>query len=204
MSLLLTGLLVVSGVMAGRWLSKRTRHRIELPVGRDDENAMKNEEALDPFEQFPCRLGDAVMVFGGEEAWLAGALVFSEDSPSLVLFIAPDAGADRALLVRPRPTGEIVWLLPVDASDLVGMSGNAEPPSSLEHEGERYERLRRLPLRVERHGTGVPDLGKEVILVEYKTLSGGRFLVIAGSAGVHAWQGTALAPGMYDVLASEK
>ncbi|MEO6418827.1 MAG: hypothetical protein ABIP39_05440, partial [Polyangiaceae bacterium] len=80
----------------------------------------------------------------------------------------------------------------------------AEPPSSLEHNGERFDRVRRLPFRAERLGTGAPDVGEEVVVAEYKSLPGERMLVIVGSKVARAWRGMLLEPGMYDVLASGK
>jgi hypothetical protein len=161
----------------------------------------KPAEAEDAFEGFPCQLGDVVMGVGGDEAWLAGALVLSEETPTAVLFIAPDAGGDRALWVRRSMTSEILWLRSIPQGELhVG----AEPPSSIEHAGERYERVRRLPLHVERHGTGAPDVGDQVVVAEYKSLPGTKLLVMVGAGGTRAWHGMSLEHGMYDVLASGK
>jgi hypothetical protein len=155
----------------------------------------------DVFDGFPCQLGDVVMGVGGDEAWLAGALVLSEETPTAVLFIAPDAGGDHALWVRRSTTSDILWMRPIPAGEIhVG----AEPPSSLEHAGERYERVRRLPLHVERHGTGAPDVGDQVVVAEYKSLPGTKLLVMVGPGGTRAWHGMSLEHGMYDVLASGK
>jgi hypothetical protein len=166
--------------------------------GKKAAAAPDDDEA---FEGFPCRLGDVVMGVGGDEAWLAGALVLSEETPTAVLFIAPDAGGDRALWVRRSMTSDILWMLPIPPGEL---AVGAEPPSSLEHAGERYERVRRLPLNVERHGTGAPDMGDQVVVAEYKSLPGTKLLVMVGPGGTRAWHGMSLEHGMYDVLASGK
>ena len=213
MSLLLTSLLVMGGVIAGRWIARGTQ-----PPGADDAaddedevpssaakpkakpaEAQKAGPPKDPFAPFPCTLGDVVMGAGGDEAWLAGALVFHEDAPAAVLFIAPDAGGDRAVFVRTAGHGELLWLR---AASGVAVAG--EPPSAIEHDGERYDRVRRMPFRSERHGTGAPDVGTEVIVAEYKALAGARLLVVAGGGTARAWHGLALEPGMYDVLAAGK
>ncbi len=164
-------------------------------------NKAKPAEEEDVFDGFPCHLGDVVMGVGGDEAWLAGALVLSEETPTAVLFIAPDAGGDRALWMRRSMTSDILWLRSIPQGELhVG----AEPPSSIEHAGERYERVRRLPLNVERHGTGAPDVGDQVVVAEYKSLPGTKLLVMVGPGGTRAWHGMSLEHGMYDVIASGK
>ena len=201
MSLVLTSLVVAGGVVMGRWIG---RSAFANP-SRSGEGARRPvatfPSKVDPLLDFPCHLGDVVMRTGGGEAWLAGAILFSEELPTSILFIAPEAGGDRALYVRPKPNEEIVWLLPLAPKEfLVG----SEPPSSLEHEGERFERARRLPVRAERLGTGAPDVDEQLILAEYTCTSGDRLLLLSGSRGTHAWRGTCLAPGMYEVLASGK
>ena len=201
MSLVLTSLVVAGGVVMGRWIG---RSAFAKPSRSDDgarPPAAVIASKIDPLLDFPCHLGDVVMRTGGDEAWLAGAIVFSEELPTAILFIAPDAGGDRALYVRPKPNEEIIWLLPLAPNEiLVG----SEPPSSLEHKGERFERARRLPVRAERQGTGAPDVGEQVVLAEYTCTSGDRLLLLFGARGAHAWRGTWLEPGMYEVLASGK
>jgi hypothetical protein len=140
-----------------------------------------------------------VLRAGGEEAWLAGALVFTEDDPTAALFVAPDAGKDRAIFTRPKPAPLVWWLLPIGPAEL---AIGPEPPTSLEHEGVRFERVRRLPLRAERQGTGAPDVGDNVIVAEYTGPGAERLVVVAGSGSVRAWRGSALEEGMFDVLPS--
>jgi hypothetical protein len=212
MSLILTSLVVAGGVMMGRWIARSALPKSE--EDEEDEAAVDGKGAPvkpvivavppvkeDPLLNFSCHLGDVVMRAGGEEAWLAGAILFSEESPAAVLFIAPDAGGDRALFLRPKPAEELAWLMPIAENEL---ELGVEPPSSLEHKGDRFDRVRRLPFRAERLGTGAPDVGQEVVLAEYKSLPGERVLVIVGSGMARAWRGMLLEPGMYDVLASGK
>jgi hypothetical protein len=211
MSLILTSLVVAGGVMMGRWIA-----RSALPKSEEDEEeedaADKDNPPVkpvlvatapkeDPLLNFSCHLGDVVIRAGGEEAWLAGAILFSEELPAAVLFIAPDAGGDRALFLRPKPAEEMAWLMPIAEGEL---ELGPEPPSSLEHKGERFDRVRRLPFGAQRLGTGAPDVGTEVVVAEYKSLPGERILVVVGSGMARAWRGMLLEPGMYDILASGK
>ncbi len=152
-------------------------------------------------EGFPCQLGDVITRPGGDEAWLAGGVVFSEDVAVAVLYIAPDAGHDRAIYVRREADAPYFWLRPVDAKSL---AAPAEPPSALEHEGVRFERRRRLPLTARRIGTGAPDLDGDVVVAEYGSPGVERMLVIQQGGKVRVWHGDMLEPAMIDVLPSGK
>lgn len=149
---------------------------------------------------FPCQLGDVLMRLTGEEAWLAGGLVLSEESPVSALFVAPDAGHDCAIYVRPRPREALFWMEPLDpGAILVG----GEPPTSVEHGGIRFDRVRRLPLRPRRIGVGAPDVGDAVILAEYASAGSERLLVMRSTSGTsHAYRGEELVPSAYEVIAS--
>lgn len=153
----------------------------------------------DALDGFPCQLGDVLTRPGGDEAWLAGGVVFSEDVPVAVLFIAPDAGHDRAIYVRREPEAAFLWMKPVEERSFVAAQ---EPPSAIEHEGVRFERRRRLPLRAKRIGTGAPDLGDEVLLAEYVSPGTERMIVVHHGGRARAFHGDRLEPGMVDVLPS--
>ena len=218
MSILLTSALVAGGFLVGRWIMKSTSPKRRGEESADaakanaeavddaakdgdvakDETPVKKPPDGDPFDSFPAHLGDVVMRTGGDVAWLAGALLFSEEVPIAALFVAPDAGGDRALFVRPIPTATIVWLDPIGPGELITGS---EPPTSLEHKSTRFDRVRRHPVHVSRVGTGAPDIGERAILAEYEAPGGERIVVVIG-AQMRAWRGTALEPGMYDVLPS--
>ena len=203
MSLVLTAAAVAGGLALGRWL---TRRAIENAPVKPMASAKTSERTLAkesiPWDRFVCRLGDVVVRQDGAEAWLAGALVFSEDAPAAVLFVAPEAKVDRAVFVRAKPSPELLWLAPV-AEDAWKAKGS-EPPTSIELEGETFDRIRRLPFRVERVGEGAPDLGPEVIVAEYKSLRSEEKRVISISGGGHsrAWRGEKIEAVACDVLPS--
>lgn len=151
---------------------------------------------------FPCQLGDVLIRLTGEEAWLAGGLVLSEERPVAALFVAPEAVEDCAIYARPLPREAVYWMTPLDpAALLVG----GEPPSSVEHGGIRFDRVRRLPLRPRRIGVGAPDVGDAVVLAEYASAGSERLLVMRGTSGVsHAYRGEELDRSAYEVIASGK
>ncbi len=152
----------------------------------------------DPLDGFVCRLGDVVVRrLEGDEAWLAGALVFAEEGPVAVLFIAPVAGGERAVLVPGPAQSTLTWLSPLAVGE-VAVTGDA--PQALEHGGTHFERARRLPVRVQRFGTGAPDVGATAVLGEYSGAGLERLVVVVGSAAVLAWRGLALSVAEYDVL----
>jgi hypothetical protein len=150
--------------------------------------------------RFVCQLGDVIMRHTGEEAWLAGGLVLSEQLPVAILFVAPDVGHDCGIYVRTRPKDSLWWLEQLDPTAvLVG----GEPPSSVEHGGIRFERARRLPLRPRRIGVGAPDVGDAVVVAEYSSAGSERLLVLKANSGVvRAYRGLELEEGSFEVIAS--
>lgn len=208
MSLILTGLVVAAAsgvtVLAGRLLVRRGASRgapkdpdtpDDPPAATGTADARRPRERL---EGFPCQLGDVVMRRSGDEAWLAGALVLSEDVPVAALFFGPDAGKDRIVYATPAPRATVAWLEALDAGDvLVG----GEPPTSLEHGGVRFERRRRIPLRARRVGVGALDLGGAVVLAEYASVGADRLVLVKGDAA-RAFRGVELDEGTYEVIAS--
>jgi hypothetical protein len=203
LSLLLASCGVAGGILLGRAVVRALRGRGPSEGHPDASRQGKSPTAhaapeVDPLAGFPCHLGDVILAKNGEEAWLAGALVLRERLPVAVLFIAPDAGGDRAVFATPLPNTSLLWLTPTARA---GGEIGREPPSSLEHENQRFERTRRLPFGVERIGTGAPDVGKEVVVAEYSAATGDRLLVLTGgSAGERAWKGRVLEEGNYDLL----
>ena len=223
MSFILAGLIIAGAsgtAFVGRWLARR-RDGARNPDGsssagpapalppappppRDDaakKPARRTAEGPQAhLEGFPCQLGDVLMRLTGEEAWLAGGIVLSEEGPVAALFVAPDAGHDCAIYARPQPREAVFWLEPLDpGAVLVG----GEPPTSVEHGGIRFDRVRRLPLRPKRIGVGAPDVGDAVVLAEYSSAGSERLLVMRSASGAsHAFRGVELEPSSYEVIAS--
>lgn len=170
------------------------------PAARERKGGHAPRGQAPQLQGFVCQLGDVVMRTTGEEAWLAGGVVLSEDVDVAVLFVAPDAGHDGLVYVRARPQKSLLWLEPLDPSAiLVG----GEPPSSVEHRAIRFDRLRRLPLRPRRIGVGAPDLGDAVVVAEYASAGAERLLVLKGNSGlVRTYRGVELAEGSYEVIPS--
>ena len=192
MSVLITALVVGCGMLAGRLLVHRPRvsKRTDPPdVAESSEEAPPQKEP-GTLEGFPCQLGDVIMRKLGDEAWLAGALVLSETSPAIALFISPEAGAMRVVLARPE-SEELLWLTETTGVSMVA----GEPPSTLELGTDRFDRRRRLPFRVERRGTGAPDMGTDVIFAEYTGLADSALVVVVAKEKVLALLGEVLAPG---------
>jgi hypothetical protein len=182
----------------GRWLAQRLRMHRPPEI---DANPDTKGPAGAGLAAFPCRLGDVVVrVAERDEAWLAGALVFEEDQPVAALFVAPEAGTDRALLVREAEDG-LTWLSPL-ARDEIALPG--EPPHTIEHRGVRFERVRRLPVRVTRLGTGAPSVGDRAVVAEYAGPAAEQILVVAGTEKTLVWTGVALGKADYDVLPGSK
>jgi hypothetical protein len=227
-SLLVAGLIIAGAsgaAFVGRWLGRRREEPSDTkPADEADADAQGGDPPRDStagdakkakkpvkrsaegaqghLEGFPCQLGDVIMRLTGEEAWLAGGLVLFEEGPVAALFVAPDAGHDCAIYVRPQPREAVFWLEPLDpGAVLVG----GEPPSSVEHGGIRFDRVRRLPLRPKRIGVGAPDVGDAVVLAEYASAGSERLLVMRSNTGTsRAFRGEELEPSSYEVIASGK
>ena len=224
MSLLVAGLLFAGtsgAVMVGRWMARRRKAEAKEEDGPPKPaNEASGEEGEDAparakrpagkrrpppadrpqIEGFLCQLGDVVIRITGEEAWLEGGVILSEEVPVAALFVAPDVGRSTAIYVRARPKASLLWLEPLDPSAiLVG----GEPPSSVEHRGVRFDRARRLPLRPQRMGIGAPEVGDAVTIAEYTSAGAERLLVVKANTGaVHAYRGTELEEGSFEVIAS--
>ncbi|HEY2516363.1 MAG TPA: hypothetical protein VGI39_36075 [Polyangiaceae bacterium] len=217
MSLLVTAIAVGTGLLMGGWLGrgKRQPPPPKLPApGADARGANEKsaraperepsaeEEAAIDWGAFPCALGDVVVrTLDHTEAWLAGGVVFCEDAPAGVLFIAPERGGEGAILAWPRPRRELGWLTPVHSAAL---AVGDDPPSAIELDGVRFERTRRLPLRLERVGTGAPDMGAQGVVGEYRAASGEIALVVVAEGVARGWRGRMLGEGEYEIWGNAK
>jgi hypothetical protein len=202
-TILVDAVVIVAGVALGRWIVRRLRTKPPVDLVDAGGAGGKAEPEADVLPAtFPCKVGDVVMrVVEGDEAWLAGALVLAEDRPVAALFVAPEAGGDHALFVRDAPGSGATWLWPIPKGRL---ASTKDPPHTLEHEGVRYERERRLPVRVSRVGSGAPSVGVRAVVAEYGGPGSARLLVVAGADETLAWKGVALAEGEYEVLPGGK
>lgn len=196
MTLVADVLIAAGGVVVGRWLALRLRARPPVAAAA---NAMPSKTRV--LARFPCQLGDVVVrTAERDEAWLAGALVFEEEQPVAALFVAPEAGADRALFVREAEDG-LTWLSPL-ARGALALTNDL--PHAIEYGGMRFERARRLPVRVTRQGSGAPSVGDRAVIAEYAGPGAEQIVVVAGSEQTLAWAGAALGKGDYDVLPGGK
>jgi hypothetical protein len=221
-SLLIEALVVAGVVVVGRWIDRRMGARSaakqrggppapappppsppsQAPPSQAQAQARARARAslpsADAFAGFRCRLGDVIVrVAERDEAWLAGALLLEEQQPVAALFVAPEAGGDRAVFVRRAEDSGVTWLSPLSAGEV---APGAEPPHVIEHRGTLFERARRLPVRVVRVGSGAPAVGERAVVAEYRGPAVERLVVLAGSERQLAWRGVALAEGEFDVL----
>lgn len=200
MTILVDALVVAGGIVVGRWILQRVRAR--RSAAGEPRGGATAAPPRDPLAGFPCKLGDVVVrVAERDEAWLAGALVLEEDRPVAALFVAPEAGGDRALFVRSAPGAGMTWLAPLADG---AIAATKDPPHALEVDGARFERTRRLPVRVSSVGTGAPPVGERAVVAEYAGAAADRLVVVAGSDKTIAWRGVALRDGDYDVLPGGK
>ncbi len=204
MSLAVEAVVVASGIFLGRMIARLVHQRRakKVPDPQAEDGGARDVAVADPLAGFACKLGDVVVRrFECDEAWLAGALVLAEGRPVAALFIAPDAQGERAVLVRGAAETTLVWLTPL-AADQVVLSG--DPPSAIEHAGTRFQRTRRLPVLVERLGSGAPNVGDRAVVGEYAGSGVERMLVVIGPQASLAWRGVSLSEGQYDVLPGGK
>jgi len=203
-TLAVDAVIVAGGLFFGRLIARvvRRRQRERPRATRPEADAENDAASGDPLAAFACKLGDVVVRrFEGDEAWLANALVFAEEKPVAVLFVAPDAQGERAVLVRADADTTLTWLLPLAAGQIAPF---ADPPPSVEHAGVRFRRTRRLPVQVERLGDGAPDVGGRAIIGEYAAPGAERLFLLVGRGVPLAWRGVSLSEGQYDILPGGK
>ena len=205
--ILLFGMMTMAGLLTGSLIGRRLNKKHMKGVAAVVA-ARKLPSLDDRLRGLPCTLGDVVVLAHGEEAWLTGAVVFRERAPQEdhagdagrtvgALFLATERGPERAVYARPAPLLSLEWLWAVtDGSVSMG----ADLPSSVEIEGERFQRSRRLPLDLICVGTGAPDLGPSGTVGEYEGGAGATLLVIIGAQTTRVWRGRRLEGGMFEVL----
>jgi hypothetical protein len=160
----------------------------------------------------PCTLGDVVLLADGAEAWLAGAVLFRERAADrdesgdvtrtvAALFVAPESGRERAVYARAAPGESLDWMWPLSPDAL---TVGAEPPSAVEHDGDRFERVRRMPFGLERVGDDAPELGATGVVGEYEGGAGARLVIVIGATSTRAWKGHRLGPGLFEILPGKR
>jgi hypothetical protein len=175
-------LLVAGGAMIGA-LAARALGRRRVSTGADDERA---RAALSNPEHTPgLAVGDVVCV-RGEHAWLEGGWMLYEGSRRVgVVLFAPDVVLVES--AGPRPTWYKAWPAALGIASTV-----PEPPASLEHDGERFERRRRIPVRVEPLGVAPAPPGEAALFAEYHGLSGDCLWMVRSSLATAVFRGARL------------
>jgi hypothetical protein len=193
-SLLVELLVVAGGLAVGRWLAQRLRPAAKADAEKAGRDAVPEMPGLDAF---PCRLGDVVVrKLERDEAWIAGALILEEQRPVAALFIGPEVGSDRVIWAHEADQG-LTWLSSLRPDELL-LPG--EPPLAIEHAGVRFERRRRLPVRVRKLGDHVPPVGDSAVVAEYIGPGADRIVVLIGAEQTWLWRGTVLRRSDFDVL----
>ncbi|MCK6535127.1 MAG: hypothetical protein L6Q84_19315 [Polyangiaceae bacterium] len=184
MSLILTALVVGGGALvaglATRYAVKKRAPAPPLPPPPPPSAPA----APSPLARagFEIELGDVMEVLG-RELWLEEAWLLSEgQDPVAALFQAREA----TLLVLPPPVSTL-YLLNDAAIPLP-----AEPPTSLEAGGVRFERVRRLRVLVAPVGKSAPLPWNEGLLSEYRGLENDALWVLGHGGHSRVWQGRAV------------
>lgn len=222
MSLLLFSAIGLTGMVVGRvvarYYTKKKAGSAQDPAesAEGDETKKKSESkkktpstSTPPAQPSPrlagfsCQISDVVMLGTGEEAWLCGAVLFSEEKegkgpPVAALFAGPNMSEERFVFARKHAGVEdLYWLRKVES--LPPYPGS-EPPHVIELNGVRFDRERRIPVYTARIGVDAPSFGEEVVLAEYHASTEERLFLVTAASRCHAFRGERLMAGMYDVL----
>jgi hypothetical protein len=166
---LLTALAAAAGILVGQFVARKW-------IGRPKPETVSDPPPPPPRPPvgFAVRVGDVVMTTSDGEAWVSGALVFSDASAVSALFFGPDKGDAHALYTHVEPATELGWLAPLSDQDARALLTSA--PVTLERGGRRFEQTCRLPLFTQVVGEGTPEIGPQIILREYAS-EGGHLIV---------------------------
>ncbi|MCS6901063.1 MAG: hypothetical protein RMJ98_15745 [Myxococcales bacterium] len=157
------------GWVAGR--KARDRHEASL-AGRTGAV----QPPPNPFAAFPCGLQDVIARTKDDELLISGGLRLSEGgSPVAAIFFGVGApGVPRVLVAFPDRS-DVLWLTQ-EKQVPVG----SEPPTTLPWGEALLERSRRLPVLVERFGTELPEVDREMLFAEYRGGAGQGAVVLRG------------------------
>ncbi|WP_437679600.1 hypothetical protein [Sorangium sp. So ce131] len=179
---------------AGYIAARREKEALDGDGGAEARDPAGGPPQESLWDELPLALGDVVMA-GIEERWLSGAIVARERGEIVaVVFLAPEAAAQGAVVAFPAPRREILWLAPA------AIDSPEEPPATLEIAGMTLRRRARLPAALERLGKGAPPLGDAGIFALYDGGGSDAAVVIASEGRVHAWAGRRVEDGAYDRL----
>lgn len=172
---------VAAGAAAIGWVSgrkARERHEMSGPA-----RATVPQSSPNPFAAFPCGLKDVLARTKDDELLISGGLRLSEGgSPIAAIFFGISAPGVHRVLVAFPDKSDILWL---DLEKKIEVG--TDPPSTLPWGEVMLERSRRLPVLVERFGTELPEVEREMILAEYRggaghggaVLRGAKFSIVA-------------------------
>jgi hypothetical protein len=193
-SFFLGAALAAGGILLGRLLARTMR---QTHPGRGAAGGLEATGG-DSLAGFACTLGDVLLRRAGrDEVWLTGALVFSESRPVAALLVASEPSTGRAVFVDDAKDAGVMWLSALSGIDV---ANGREPLHAIECAGVRFERTRRLPVRVELLGTGAPGIGQQAVIAVYEGPGAQRLVVVVGTEATAAWEGVALAQTDYEVL----
>jgi hypothetical protein len=141
------------------------------------------------FASFGLALGDVVML-RDSEAWLTGALRLRDGGEEeAVLFFTDQTTEGDVLIVRPGPRRKLFLVKGIE------MPGGGFAPHCVEHERELFNRTRWIPVTLERHGEGCPDLGEGATFAWFESAAGEVLACLFGPSIALGWRGEELAEG---------
>ncbi len=192
----ITIIVITAAVAAsmGYLANRRRSSKQEITEGRDAATNKKPKATLPapkPLDGFPLELGD-VISSGGEERWLSGAIAAREQTSVMALFFAPEGREHFVVVAHPLPERDILWLRPVE------VVSPAEPPATLEIEGQAMQRKNRFPVKLERIGQGAPDVGSTGIVATYTIGTREVAVVLTSGQQCLAWLGRRMESSEYD------
>lgn len=184
MSLIITAAIVgggalIAGVTARVVASRRARERLAKTASAVLPPSPLAEAG------FEVQQGDVISI-SARELWLEqGWLLHEAGEPIAAILFA----GESVVLALPKPRSRLYLL------DETSLSLPAEPPSSLDCQGARYERARRLPVEIEPLDKSVDPPWQSALLVEYRGLVSDVVWVLVHQGQCRAWRGRAVEQG---------